>query len=118
VFYEAPHRVLETLRDMRDVLGADRLAVLARELTKTFETVLRAPLFELVERVEQDSNQARGEIVLLVSGAQQVATEITPEIARMLELLSETLPPRQAAGLVADAFGLRKKALYDYLISR
>lgn len=118
VFYEAPHRVLETLRDMRDMLGADRLAVLARELTKAFETVLRAPLSELVERVEQDSNQARGEIVLLVAGAQQVATEITPEIARMLELLSETLPPRQAAGLVADAFGLRKKALYDYLISR
>ncbi|MDJ0877818.1 MAG: 16S rRNA (cytidine(1402)-2'-O)-methyltransferase [Halieaceae bacterium] len=118
VFYEAPHRVLETLQDMRDVLGGSRMAVLARELTKAFETVLRAPLSELVERVETDSNQSRGEIVLLVAGAEAGSGEITPEIARMLDLLSDTLPPRQAAGLVADAFGLRKKMLYDYLISR
>ena len=118
VFYEAPHRVLETLRDMRDVLGGERMAVLARELTKAFETVLRAPLSELVQRVEQDSNQSRGEIVLLVAGAEAGSREITPEIARMLDLLSDALPPRQAAGLVADAFGLRKKLLYDYLISR
>ncbi len=118
VFYEAPHRVLETLQDMRDVLGGSRMAVLARELTKAFETVLRAPLSELVERVETDSNQSRGEIALLVAGAEAGSGEITPEIARMLDLLSDTLPPRQAAGLVADAFGLRKKMLYDYLISR
>ncbi len=118
VFYEAPHRVLETLTDMRDLLGEQRVAVLARELTKTFETLLRAPLVELVARVEADSNQSRGEIVLLVEGAEARSGDITPEIARMLELLSETLPPRQAAGLVADAFGLRKKLLYEYLISR
>ncbi len=118
VFYEAPHRVLDALTDMRDVLGEQRLAVLARELTKAFETVLRASLAELVQTVEADSNQSRGEIVLLVEGAPADAGEITPEISRMLELLSETLPPRQAAGLVADAFGLRKKLLYEYLISR
>ncbi len=118
VFYEAPHRVLDTLGDMRDLLGEQRVAVLARELTKTFETLLRAPLAELVARVEADSNQSRGEIVLLVEGAETRSGDITPEIARMLELLSETLPPRQAAGLVADAFGLRKKLLYEHLISR
>ncbi len=118
VFYEAPHRVLDTLRDMRDVLGGARMAVLARELTKTFETLLRGPLSELVARVEADSNQSRGEIVLLVAGAAVDDREITPEVARMLDLLAGTLPPRQAAGLVADAFGLRKKALYEYLISR
>lgn len=118
VFYEAPHRILETLQDMRDVLGGDRLAVLARELTKTFETVLRMPLVDLVAAVQQDSNQARGEIVLLVSGASDEDAEITPDIARMLEVLAEMMPPKQAAGLVADACGLRKKTLYEYLISR
>ena len=118
VFYEAPHRVLETLADMRDIFGGQRLAVLARELTKAFETVLRMPLEELVAVVEADSNQSRGEIVLLVSGAGDEEGEITPDIARMLEVLAEMMPPRQAAGLVADACGLRKKALYEYLISR
>ena len=118
VFYEAPHRVQETLSDMRDVFGGHRLAVLARELTKAFETVLRMPLEELVAAVAADSNQSRGEIVLLVAGAGDEEAEITPDIARMLEVLAETMPPRQAAGLVADACGLRKKTLYEYLISR
>jgi 16S rRNA (cytidine1402-2'-O)-methyltransferase len=118
VFYEAPHRVVESLADMRDVLGGERMAVLARELTKAFETVLRAPLGELANRVAADADQQRGEIVLLVEGAPAMEMDITPEIARMLEILSEMLPPRQAAGVVADAFGIRKKSLYEYLISR
>lgn len=118
VFYEAPHRVEETLSDMRELFGDERLVVLARELTKAFETVIRAPLAELFRRVASDPDQRRGEIVLLVEGAAETDTEITPEVARMLEVLSETMPPRQAAGLVADAFGLRKKTLYEFLISR
>jgi 16S rRNA (cytidine1402-2'-O)-methyltransferase len=118
VFYEAPHRVVETVADMRDTFGGDRLAVLGRELTKAFETVLRMPLSELADRVAADPDQSRGEIVLLVEGAAETEVEITPEIARMLEILAEMMPPRQAAGLVADAFGHRKKILYEYLISR
>lgn len=118
VFYEAPHRVEETLSDMQELLGGERLAVLARELTKAFETVIRAPLAELSARVAADPDQRRGEIVLLIEGAAETASEITPEVARMLEVLSEMMPPRQAAGLVADAFGLRKKTLYEFLISR
>jgi 16S rRNA (cytidine1402-2'-O)-methyltransferase len=118
VFYEAPHRLQESLEAFRVAFGGGRLAVVARELTKAFETVLRGTLDELVERVAADSNQRRGEIVLLVAGAESEALEMTPEIARILELLAEMLPPRQAAGLVADAFGLRKKTLYEYLISR
>lgn len=118
VFYEAPHRVVETLADMRETFGDGRLGVLARELTKAFETVLRAPLAELAERVAQDPDQRRGEIVLLVEAAEAVEADITPEVAKMLEVLSGMMPPRQAAGLVADAFGLRKKTLYEFLISR
>jgi len=118
VFYEAPHRVLECLQDMRDIFGEDRLAVLARELTKTFETVLRAPLEQLQAQVAADPNQCRGEIVLLVEGAGPASQELSPEIMRLLDLLAQAMPPRQAAGLAAEAFGLRKNALYEYLISR
>lgn len=118
VFYEAPHRLAESLESMGAVFGGERLAVIAREMTKTFETVLRGSLDELSAVVRTDSNQSRGEIVLLVAGAAPAELEMTPEIARMLDLLAEMLPPRQAAALVADAFGLRKKFLYEYLISR
>ena len=118
VFYEAPHRLAESLESMRAAFGGERLAVIARELTKAFETILRGSLDELSAVVRADSNQSRGEIVLLVAGAAPSEQEITPEIARMLDLLAEMLPPRQAAALVADAFGLRKKFLYEYLISR
>ena len=118
VFYEAPHRVEETLAAMEEVFGAQRLAVLARELTKAFETVLRGSLGEVLGRVRSDSNQSRGEIVLLVAGAPSGDAVITPEIARLLERLAEMLPPRQAAAMVAEIFGLRKKALYQHLIDR
>ena len=118
VFYEAPHRIEDTLADMCAVMGEQRLAVLARELTKTFETVLRMPLGELLAKVRDDSNQARGEIVLLLEGAREQPGEITPEVAQLLQLLAEELPPRKAAAIVAQHTGLRKKALYEYLLSR
>ena len=92
--------------------------MLARELTKAFETVLRGTLSDLAERVAEDPDQNRGEIVLLVEGAGDAEADISPEVARMLEVLSEMMPPRQAAGIVSEAFGLRKKKLYEYLISR
>jgi 16S rRNA (cytidine1402-2'-O)-methyltransferase len=118
VFYEAPHRLLEALTALRDVFGGERPAALARELTKAFETILRGTLDELLSRVTADANQCRGEIVLLVAAAEPQELEISPEVGRILELLAESLPPRQAAALAADAFGLRKKVLYEYLISR
>ena len=68
IFYEAPHRILECLQDMELVFGPDRPALLARELTKTFETLKGLPLAELREFVESDSNQQRGECVVLVAG--------------------------------------------------
>jgi len=118
VFYEAPHRVLESLADMRDVFGTERLAVLARELTKTFETVLRLPLAALVERVAADPNHCRGEIVLLVEAAPEQQAEFTAETETLLNLLAAELPPKKAAAIVAQTTGLKKKALYDYLVSR
>ena len=117
-FYEAPHRLVETLEDMAERFGGERLAVMARELTKTFETVLRAPLSELLERVHSDSNQSRGEIVLLVEGASEEEAEFSVEAETLLLELAQELPPKRAAALVSKAFGLSKKMLYQYLVSR
>jgi len=117
VFYEAPHRLLESLQDMSDCFGGERLAVVARELTKTFETLLRSPLAELAAQVAADRNQSRGEIVIVVEAAPQQAAALTPELQQLLRLLAEELPPGKAAQIVAKTSGLRKKELYDYLLS-
>jgi 16S rRNA (cytidine1402-2'-O)-methyltransferase len=118
IFYEAPHRLLESLTDMRDSFGGGRLAVVARELTKTYETLLRAPLEELVEQVASDSNQCRGEIVVLVEAGPGRELEMNAEVEQLLQMLAAELPPKKAATLVSKAFGLRKKELYEYLVNR
>lgn len=115
IFYEAPHRIVETLAEMVEVWGETRLATLARELTKTFETVRRAPLGELSAWVAGDSDQQRGEIVLVVAGAPerevQDARALTAE--GILQVLVRELPVKQAAALTAELLGLKKNALYD-----
>ena len=116
VFYESPHRVLDTLSDMVAELGADREAVLARELTKAFETFLAGSLEELCQMVEEDANQQRGEIVILVSGAPEVAVSES-EQRRVLALLMEELPLKQAAALAAKITGGHKNALYQLALS-
>ena len=116
VFYEAPHRVAETLADMVQAFGAGREAVLARELSKAFETIQRAPLEELAAFVAADSNQQRGEIVLLVAPAPPREQALEPQVAALLKRLAEELPGKRAAAVVADIYGLRKKMLYDYLL--
>lgn len=117
VFYEAPHRLLDTLHDMVAAFGAEREAVLARELTKTFETLQRAPLEQLAAFVAGDNNQQRGEVVLLVSGARQREQSVSPEVLELLLLLGKELPPKKAAGIVAQWSGLRKSELYDLLLA-
>lgn len=117
IFYEAPHRLLESLQDLLSILGADRYVVLARELTKTFETIKAAPLGELVIWVEADSNQQRGECVLLVDG--WVAPEqqdLSTDDARILNLLLAELPVKQASRLAADITGQRRNKLYQYAL--
>ena len=113
IFYEAPHRLLACLQDMASVFGQQRVVVLARELTKAFETIRRAPVAELVDWVAADRNQQRGECVLLVQGA-AVATEISHEAGRVLQLLMAEMPLKQAARLTAEITGLKKNALYQY----
>jgi 16S rRNA (cytidine1402-2'-O)-methyltransferase len=117
VFYEAPHRVLECLQALVVAFGPRREAVLARELTKTFETIKRSSLAELADFVAGDGNQQKGEIVLLVAGAGPAPEDISPEVAALLQRLALELPAKTAAAVVADHTGLRKKQLYDYLLA-
>lgn len=113
IFYESSHRVAESLADMRDVFGADREAVLARELTKMFETVLGEPLAELAGRVAADPNQQRGECVILVAGRGEEADAKLAEGRRIFAILREELPPAKAAKLAAVISGAPRKALYE-----
>jgi len=117
IFYEAPHRVLESLQAMAAAFGPAREAVLAREVTKTFETIRRGSLAELADFVAGDNNQQKGEIVLLVAGAREQSTEITAPISALLQRLARELPAKTAASVVADHTGLRKKQLYDFLLA-
>jgi 16S rRNA (cytidine1402-2'-O)-methyltransferase len=117
VFYESPHRILECLTDMTSILGGERIATIARELTKTFETVKQDSLSALKEWVEADSNQQRGEFVVIVSGWQEpVAEEIDDEAIRILSLLVAELPVKQAAKLAAEITGEKKNRLYQYAL--
>lgn len=113
IFYESPHRVLDTLQAMVEAFGPEREATLARELTKTYETLLSGTLTALAERVETDANQQRGELVIIVRGA---ATGDTPaetaEQERLLTILADELPLKQAAALAARITGGRKNELY------
>lgn len=112
VFYESSHRVRECLDDMAAVFGAARPAVLARELTKLFETVIDADLATLVARVAADPNQSRGEFVLLVGGRPEQEDARLAEGRRVFALLREELPPARAAKLAAAISGAPRKALY------
>jgi len=113
IFYESSHRVAESLADMRDVFGAEREAVLARELTKMFETVIGEPLAELAARVVADPDQQRGEHVILVAGRGGEADAKLAEGQRVFAILRDELPPAKAAKLAAAISGAPRKALYE-----
>lgn len=113
IFYESSHRVAESLADMRDIFGAEREAVLARELTKMFETVLGEPLAELAARVLADPDQQRGECVILVAGRGEEADAKLAEGRRIFAILREELPPAKAAKMAAAITGAPRKLLYE-----
>ncbi len=117
VFYEAPHRIVECIEDLASVLGGDRRITIARELTKTFETFHRCMLSEVKQWLESDSNQQRGEFVLLVETAPvKEAAAVHEEAARVLQLLLAELPLKQAVKLATDITKLKKNDLYEYAL--
>ncbi|MBA1288367.1 16S rRNA (cytidine(1402)-2'-O)-methyltransferase [Pseudomonas japonica] len=120
IFYEAPHRILESVQAMEAAFGGDRPAVLARELTKAFETLKGLPLAELRAFIESDSNQQRGECVVLVGGwiAPVGEDAISAEALRVLDLLLAEMPLKKAAALAAQITGVRKNLLYQVALER
>ncbi|OEO27748.1 16S rRNA (cytidine(1402)-2'-O)-methyltransferase [Pseudomonas sp. J237] len=120
IFYEAPHRILECLEDMRSVFGDERPALLAREITKTFETLQGMPLVDLHNWVASDSNQQRGECVVVVAGWQAPESDaaVSSEALRVLDLLLKDMPLKRAAALAAEITGVRKNLLYQVALER
>lgn len=112
IFYESSHRLAESVADMRDIFGPARDAVLARELTKLFETVLNAPLQELAARIAEDPDQQRGECVVLVAGHAEEAEATLGEGQRVFAILRTELAPAKAAKLAAAITGAPRKELY------
>jgi len=114
VFYESSHRIVESLRDLAAILGEFRRVVLARELTKLHETIISAPLSELIDRVISDENQQKGEFVVIVEGAAQLEeSEDFLEVDRILRILMADLPLKQASSLVAEITGVKKNIVYQ-----
>ena len=114
VFYESSHRIVESLRDLAAIVGDFRRVVLARELTKLHETIISAPLSELIDRVISDENQQKGEFVVIVEGAAQLEeSEDFLEVDRILRILMADLPLKQASSLVAEITGVKKNIVYQ-----
>jgi 16S rRNA (cytidine1402-2'-O)-methyltransferase len=113
VFYEAPHRIVECLVDMLECFGPGREITMARELTKTFETIMHATVAQLLAFVRNDAHQQKGEIVLVVAGAQTEAGLVEPQALHTLKVLLADLPLKQACALAAQITGLKKNLLYE-----
>jgi 16S rRNA (cytidine1402-2'-O)-methyltransferase len=114
VFFEAPHRIAATLSDMAAEFGAQRLAVVARELTKMHETVYRGTLEQLLARAAADENFQRGEITLVVHGAVSAIADGVDagELRRTVDVLLKDLPPGRAAAVAAQLTGASRAAAY------
>lgn len=118
IFYESTHRLLDSLADMATVLGESRYVVLARELTKTWESIQGAPAGELLAWVKADENRRKGEMVLIVEGFQPDESALSAEALRTLALLRAELPLKKAASLAAEIHGVKKNALYRHALAQ
>lgn len=116
IFYESPHRLLQTINNMLTTFGPNRYAVIAKELTKIFETIYGNTLSEVQNWLLADPQHQKGEFVILVKGVEKTVT-INPEILRILKLLAKDLSSKQAATLTAQITGANKNQLYRMLIN-
>ena len=118
VLYEAPHRIVECVEDLAKVLGENRKITFCRELTKTFETIYTCDLNEASAWLQADTNQQRGEFVLLIEAAPVVeAEEISIEAQRVLKCLLAELPLKQAVALATEITNLKKNDLYEFALA-
>jgi 16S rRNA (cytidine1402-2'-O)-methyltransferase len=113
VFFEAPHRITDTLADLEAEFGGQRQAVVARELTKTHETIYRGTLSDLAAQARGDANFQRGEITIVVHGAPATTSTVDQQLLRRaVDLLSKELPPSRAAAIAAQLTGATRNEAY------
>ncbi|MWP48933.1 MULTISPECIES: 16S rRNA (cytidine(1402)-2'-O)-methyltransferase [unclassified Gilliamella] len=113
IFYESTHRLLDTLQDMQTVFGANKRIVLAKELTKTWETIVSFTISELIAWLNEDTNRQKGEFVLIVEGHVKTDNDIDQKAINTLKLLQKELPLKKAAAITAEIYGLKKNQLYQ-----
>lgn len=124
VIYESTHRIVKCLSDIQRILGAERIMALGRELTKTFETIKYGTVKQIIEFVNHDHNQQKGEFVLAIAplitheGDTATGPQITAEQKHLVDLLAEELPPKKAAKIAAKYFDVKSKSLYEYIIAK
>jgi len=114
IFYESPRRIQDTVKHIINIMGADRKLVIARELTKMFESYYVLPADEMLDWLEQDSNHCRGEFVLMVAGASKDKDALSVEAIKTLTLLKKELPLKKAAAITAEIHHLKKNDLYKW----
>lgn len=117
VFYDAPRRAIDTVKDIVEVLGGDRQIVIAREITKTFETVHSDRADNFLAWLQEDPNQLKGEMVLIIEGAKQDPNAISDDVLRTLKLLVNEMKPKTACAIAAEIHGVKKNALYEIALS-
>lgn len=118
IFYESSHRILDSLRDMMTVFGGQREVVLAREITKTFETIKKAPLEALLAWVADDENQRKGEFVVIVEPGRADTDQVRIEVEKVLDILMAELPLKQASALTAQITGAKKNQVYKMALGK
>lgn len=116
IFYESPHRLLELIKDMCTVLGDKRQLVIARELTKQFETIYQNSLAEVLAWLQADPNQQKGEFVVLLQGCESSDLVEFSSAYQILNILLNELPVKQAASLAAQITGAKKNELYQWAV--
>jgi len=117
VFYDAPRRAIDTVKDIVTTLGGDRYVVIARELTKTFETIHSDTAENLLAWLEEDPNQLKGEMVLIIEGFKVDVNAISNEVIKTLKLLLAEMKPKKACAITAEIHGVKKNALYDIALN-
>lgn len=116
IFYESTHRIVDMVTDLIEVFGGDRNVCVAREISKQFETIKTALAGEILTWMQADSNQQRGEFVVIVGGAQVDCAAPSIDAFDLVLKLAGSLPPNKASALAAEISGLPKRELYQYLM--
>ncbi len=117
IFYESSHRILASVKDLQLVFGGDRRVVLAREITKLFETIHNTTLGELVEWIEADKNQQKGEFVLILEGLEQQVSSLDASVQSILKILLAEMSVTQASRIAAKICGVKKNQVYKIALS-